>query len=149
MESRVRSAKDSVWRGFLGDGDAADIESNISSARSDSVTLGGRSGKGVHVGGRGEDERSFLGGGGIIEARGASFSFVLILSLVISSLGVSIGTASGSEGGVREIDFEARLVNSGEGSSVSPAESEAEDHSSSSAMWVSSCCCGTSSEIRF
>lgn len=132
----------------MGDGEAADIEFNISSARSDSVGLGGRCGDGVRVGGSGEGERSFLGDGGIIERLGASSTIGFIASLSGSfPAGEVVSATSGSDGGVRDIDFEARLVNSGEGSSVSLAETE--DHSSSSAVTESSCCCGTSKDRRF
>lgn len=110
--------------------------------------MGGRCGEGVRVGGSGEGERSFLEGGGIIERLGASSSFGSIASFsVICSTGEAAAATSGSDGGVREIDFEARLVNLGEGFSVSLAE--AEDHSSSSAVTESSCSCGMSKDRRF
>ncbi len=48
MDSRVRSASERVWRGFLGDGEAADIEFSISfAASSDS--------EGLEVSGGGDD----------------------------------------------------------------------------------------------
>lgn len=112
MESRVRSARERVWRGFLGDGDEAEMDVRIWAARSGEVgaaavvgtaigasLIGGESlGGGGVMGGTWGGEESLAGG---VEA-GLGVTLTLIGSvnlgtggrLALMAIGASMSSGS-------------------------------------------------------